>query len=590
MVTFFPTPLHDETFYGVVARFHVLAGHPNSRITLKELFGLDTVFPLSTLPSHLQRFTQHVCIMKVDQLIEEHTLVPYYRPFLEKATSNRLRSNMLGERGGAIKVSLGLPASRLGAADLLRYCVGCYWDDIQTYGIAYWHRSHQLPGMLVCPRHGTALLSLDSREIRASFSLVLPPPPRSEAERAESIFTTQENAALRCLATNSVALLESGLPSLCPTKIHDAYHEAATRLGMGHGITRVHPVKLHAAVHKQINAFPRCGPFPNLDLEHAVFDNWATRLLRAPRKNVHPLKHLILIQTLFGEFREFANALKATQATKALTVCRSARKQIRTNRTDLGCRQPPSLSTKQRIKFWALLCAGRPAAQVACSARLSLATTYRLIRSDPFHRRKWSEARFYRERAVRRVRAQRMLRRNREISKTELAHALGANYIWLMRHDRAWLSRHTPKRRKPTAQRQIDWDVRDTALAKHVLMAVTVIRQQQGRPRRVTVSAIGRQLGCLARLQKCLNKLPRTAQILHSACESSEDFRRRRIRWVANQLMKDGAVPKLWKIMRVAGIRTEYMASSRSYARKYTMRVSHTGLRFADVIHNTLYR
>lgn len=34
----------------------------------------------------------------------------------------------------------------------------CLIEDTQKYGEPYWHRMHQIPGVLVCPTHGFVLL------------------------------------------------------------------------------------------------------------------------------------------------------------------------------------------------------------------------------------------------------------------------------------------------------------------------------------------------------------------------------------------------------------------------------------------------
>ena len=40
----------------------------------------------------------------------------------------------------------------------IRFCPLCLEEDRNQYGEAYWHRHHQIPGVLVCLKHGVALL------------------------------------------------------------------------------------------------------------------------------------------------------------------------------------------------------------------------------------------------------------------------------------------------------------------------------------------------------------------------------------------------------------------------------------------------
>ncbi|MCC0179846.1 TniQ family protein [Waterburya agarophytonicola K14] len=42
---------------------------------------------------------------------------------------------------------------------VLKFCPQCRAEDEQKYGEAYWHRQHQIPGMLVCLKHKLPLLN-----------------------------------------------------------------------------------------------------------------------------------------------------------------------------------------------------------------------------------------------------------------------------------------------------------------------------------------------------------------------------------------------------------------------------------------------
>src|SRR4030095_7232407 len=43
--------------------------------------------------------------------------------------------------------------------EFLRYCPACVAEDRWQYGEAYWHRLHQVPGVIVCPHHAAWLES-----------------------------------------------------------------------------------------------------------------------------------------------------------------------------------------------------------------------------------------------------------------------------------------------------------------------------------------------------------------------------------------------------------------------------------------------
>src|SRR3546814_4947319 len=89
---FFPASLPDETLHSRVSRFHCMSGNLHDRYSLQDLFGSHTFAPTSNLPSHLLALCarlpeQMAC--SPDELLEEATLFPYFRPFL---TAGQARS------------------------------------------------------------------------------------------------------------------------------------------------------------------------------------------------------------------------------------------------------------------------------------------------------------------------------------------------------------------------------------------------------------------------------------------------------------------------------------------------------------------
>ena len=52
------------------------------------------------------------------------------------------------------KISMAEPNQ---SKQLLKFCPACFENDISRYGEAYWHRTHQIPGILVCLEHKTLL-------------------------------------------------------------------------------------------------------------------------------------------------------------------------------------------------------------------------------------------------------------------------------------------------------------------------------------------------------------------------------------------------------------------------------------------------
>src|SRR3546814_9886066 len=76
-----------------------MSGNLHDRYSLQDLFGSHTFAPTSNLPSHLLALCarlpeQMAC--SPDELLEEATLFPYFRPFLTAGQANACRQAMFG--------------------------------------------------------------------------------------------------------------------------------------------------------------------------------------------------------------------------------------------------------------------------------------------------------------------------------------------------------------------------------------------------------------------------------------------------------------------------------------------------------------
>ncbi len=128
-------------------------------------------------------------------------------------------------------------------------------------------------------------------------------------------------------------------------------------------------------------------------------------------------------------------------------------------------------------------------------------------------------------------------------------------YTWLYRHDAEWLEEHMPARKETREHPgRVDWAMRDAQLAEAVETSVFRLKSLPGRPVRVTISAIGREMGQLALIQQHLDKLPLTASALEAAIETREAFALRRIQWTVEYCVKGPVCPARWQLIRLAGV------------------------------------
>lgn len=162
-----PTGLReDELLYSALARSQDMLGYPVQRDVLDAAFGCATITASIDLPSHLDAVaTTLLCMAGVAdagvKLLFGHTMYPYYARVMNERVGRRAAELLRGTGGGIIHGILGVRSSRVAVPARIRYCPSCVATDRETEGAAWWRRSHQLPGVLVCPIHLRPLL--DSR-------------------------------------------------------------------------------------------------------------------------------------------------------------------------------------------------------------------------------------------------------------------------------------------------------------------------------------------------------------------------------------------------------------------------------------------
>jgi len=118
-------------------------------------------------------------------LLWGHTVFPYAVAFMPTAEVHRLEKKLLigctadqGSTASLVKsVTHGLPE--------FRYCPRCAREELLEKGESYWHRTHCLPGVRMCLKHGHPLHGTMRRPTTLAQNLSMPLPHRQQGH-AES--------------------------------------------------------------------------------------------------------------------------------------------------------------------------------------------------------------------------------------------------------------------------------------------------------------------------------------------------------------------------------------------------------------------
>src|SRR6266567_5649735 len=309
MICAFRDLYRGELLYSGYARCALRVGYPNLKNVMAELFGSQHIIASIPFASHLDYFVAHQPYadrFTVESLIAEHTLLPFYMPFLPRECAEQLKMDMRGANGPGIYMRVGLMASTVPSPQYLRYCPECAREDEMRFGEKYWHRVHQVPGVSVCHLHKVWLehsdVQIHDRKTRHKFiaaEVALRPLRSSRAIDTSSRLSD----TLLVIAEGAAWLLQQRELSRGPEFLHDAYKRALIRRDLATYSGRIRMTELQEAFASyypdDVLSSLHCG------LNRQSPDNWLARLVRKPDGSLHPLQHLLLLHFLASPIEAF---------------------------------------------------------------------------------------------------------------------------------------------------------------------------------------------------------------------------------------------------------------------------------------------
>lgn len=154
MITYFPNIYPDELLYSQLSRFYTKSGYLAYIYAAEDLFEKKTVKPNIEFINKFNNNALNIITKQnsIENIINNHTMFPYYSRFLNKERRNNAFSSLINMDENYHNL-LCLPKSKNGDHRFIRYCPICTNIDRKKYGETYWHRSHQLIGVDICPIH-----------------------------------------------------------------------------------------------------------------------------------------------------------------------------------------------------------------------------------------------------------------------------------------------------------------------------------------------------------------------------------------------------------------------------------------------------
>lgn len=483
MIYFFPYIYEDETFYSLVSRYRVWSGNTNSKALLRELYGKESVTASKHLPSNfigLKHKLPSNYEVSIEEFINKTTLYKYYLAFSDSERANIVFELMKSGDGSKIFSTLGLSNNNMSNKNNLKYCKECIREDKEKYGEAYWHREHQITGILICDKHKTSLFKVLNEEVknRQEFINI-----NHFNYKAKEIVVELDEEIIKkqiSLINNSRYLLNDFYVHKNKEFFRDYYINKLVMLGIADGKHKVNQDILHQKFiefygHKYLHLV-------NCDVSVGDNNSWLTKITRKHRTFFHPLYHLLMIDLLGIDIKELFNNREFHY-----TFSKKIKKDI--NEINLK-------------------------------------------------REKWLN----------------FIKENPHSTTTEIRVFDRGVYDFLYRYDKAWLRENSPKRKRKQGKNNINWKKRDEEVLKKVKDILPELLDESIKPVRVTKGLIGRKIGEVTLIEKKLDNIPKSKELINSIVESIEDYQKRRVIWVRNNCFNNEIATES-KVKRKAGIK-----------------------------------
>jgi len=616
MMTFFPIPYEDELLYSILARYCIASGNISAKSALDDIYGNRKVTAVMDLPAHMDNLINNMPLSNEftsDVLIEKHTLYPFYSAFIPPERAETIKNYMKGRKGGSIYNKIGLMASSITMNHYFKFCPLCIKEDLEKYGCLYWHRIHQITGILICPSHKVLLQDskVPVRGFKKHEYIAATEDNCKESSKVVDI-SDKDLEVLESIVEDITLLVDSKYTHKPLVWFKTQYMNALMKKGLANINGSIKQKEL-------ITSFVDYYGDNLLILLQSEVDvhsnhNWLTDLVRKKDKTTHPIRHILLVRFLgislddifnkkinykpFGDgpwpcLNSAANHYKEYIVKDVkIKYSNDSKKTMGIFKCVCGFEYMITGEDKEekdkyrvtRVKTFGPVWEEK--LRTVVQERLSLNKTAKILDVDPVTVKRyanklgletyWQERSFNREsnmgstvrlekNATDKKNAYRIewleLRKNQpQKSKTELRKINSRISSWLYKNDKEWLDENSPQLRPTTTiNKRVNWESRDLEVLNSVKDIIQEILVEGGKPKRITVGLVGSRLGSRSLLEKNLNKLPRTKEYLLEHTEDIKTFQIRRIKWAIEELQQKDMELQKWKIYRMAGIRAEYM-------------------------------
>lgn len=297
-------PFPGESLYSITTRFHLLARNLRAQVTNQMLFDCGKLGALCDFPVGLSHFVSATNRQFGSELeiATSRTVAGAYLPFLtgeRRAHAELLMMRHKASLSRSVHAVLGASRTGFGSDHPLRFCKSCVESDSACFNMPYWHQCHQWPGAWVCLKHGRPLVA----KRKKAFELYQLPClaegqtwcPELE-RRVLSVASRAQQFWLDFFADCTMLTVGIEAAKQLLREEFMGAHEGVCNRAVGFS---------GSALNAYLEQTYEISLLPGLDkfrLNRTTVQRHLHNILDVGRSNVHPLRFMAMVLSLFGDW------------------------------------------------------------------------------------------------------------------------------------------------------------------------------------------------------------------------------------------------------------------------------------------------
>ncbi|MCL1131616.1 TnsD family Tn7-like transposition protein [Shewanella sairae] len=516
-----PPTFPDEILFSRIIRHFTLSG----MTTADYLLTAQNSHKVSIHPyltAGLDKFSQ-LTQESATELLNEQTLAPLFIHFLPSHASTISLGLISTNATDAIR-ACQLVCVREKESLSIKYCPACAKADAENFGVPYWHRSHQIPGIESCSSHQVKLVHFPLKG-RSRLSLSLLPPLGGKPIRS-SVFS-------RDFALYSYDLLQKVSQTNKPFELSDIKNQLY-KLGY---VTRKGYYRRKLILSELYQFTQKLGYDSQDWLPESDTDYRYISYLLSEKVAQQPLKYLVLgfWLSLQTESTEQVVSVSKNEDLKHLlenkciellhqgesmaSVSRLAGKsrcfiKALALRFDIPVNlKPKQITQSMKAKIMFLGKKGFHRKVIAARVCLSVGSVEQQISTSPVLVQWRKQCRHESKRRKYKLQIIRFIQKKPSAIRQQIKSSCNAAFFWLYTYEKQWLEANLPKAKRPVIKPRVDWHQRDLLLVTEVS---SLMRKHHNRLSRTQLDLL---LGGHGWFTKNKHKLPKSLMKYQSLYE-----------------------------------------------------------------------